>query len=265
MATTAAEVLEALARGEMQIEGRLVDASNTTLRVILSHGSTEIRAVYKPVRGERPLWDFPTGTLAGREVAAYLVSEALGWGVVPPTIPRDGLLGPGSVQLWLEELDEPPVGFVPAEELPEGWFSVAAAQDEDGDPYLLAHGDTPDLAKLALFDAVVNNADRKGGHVLAFKDRLYGVDHGVCFHVDPKLRTVLWGYAGKPIPADLRRALSEVDMTAIGLDVDTGQGLGPLLSIVEIEALHERAEALAALGVYPVPDPDRHVIPWPPI
>lgn len=264
MATTAAEVLAALEHGEMEVEGRLVDASNTTLRVILRRDDTEIRAVYKPVRGERPLWDFPTGTLAGREVCAYLVSEALGWNVVPPTIPRAGPLGPGSVQLWLEELDEPPVGFVPADLLPEGWFRVAAAEDEDGAAYVLAHGDTPDLARLALFDAVVNNADRKGGHVLSFGDRLYGVDHGVCFHVEPKLRTVLWGYAGKPIPEDLLRQLSAVDFGAIGLDEDH-EYLGPLLADFEIEALRDRAEALATLGRYPVPDPDRYVIPWPPI
>jgi uncharacterized repeat protein (TIGR03843 family) len=265
MATTAAEVLAALARGDMEIEGRLVDASNTTLRVILSLGGTEIRGVYKPVRGERPLWDFPTGTLAGREVGAYLVSEALGWGVVPPTLPRDGLLGPGSVQLWLDELDEPPVGFVRAWELPEGWFSVAAAQDEDGEAYVLAHADTPDLAKMALFDAVVNNADRKGGHVLSLGERLYGVDHGVCFHVEPKLRTVLWGFAGKPIPEDLRLDLSKLDLNALALTADTDSGFGPLLSEVEIEAMQDRVDLLTRLGVYPKPDPDRRVIPWPPI
>lgn len=265
MATTAAEVMAALAHGDMEIEGRLVDASNTTLRVVLTFDGTEVRAVYKPVRGERPLWDFPTGTLAGREVGAYLVSEALGWNLVPPTIPRDGPFGPGSVQLWLDELAEPPVGFVPADAMPDGWHSVAAAEDDDGRAYLLAHGDTPDLARLALFDAVVNNADRKGGHVLSFEDRLYGVDHGVCFHVEPKLRTVLWGFAGRQIPADLRRDLSKMDIGAIRLGDDSGAGLGPLLSEVEIEALRDRVEALAALGIYPMPDRDRHVIPWPPI
>jgi uncharacterized repeat protein (TIGR03843 family) len=265
MAITAADVLAALTHGEMEIEGRLVDASNTTLRVVVSHDGVEVRGVYKPVRGERPLWDFPTGTLAGREVGAYLVSEALGWNLVPPTIPRDGPYGPGSVQLWLDELDEPPVGFVAADEMPDDWFGIAAARDDDGRAYVLGHGDTPDLARLALFDAVVNNADRKGGHVLAFQDRLYGVDHGVCFHAEPKLRTVLWGFAGKPIPDDLRLRLSEVDLGAIGLGIDMGTGLGPLLSEVEIEALRDRVGALTALGVYPMPDPDRHVIPWPPI
>lgn len=265
MATTAAEALVTLAHGDIEIEGRLVDASNTTLRVVMTLDGSEVRAVYKPVRGERPLWDFPDGTLAGREVGAYLVSEALGWNLVPPTIPRDGPFGPGSVQLWLEELAEPPVGFVPADAVPEGWLGVAAAEDEDGRAYLLAHGDTPDLARLALFDAVVNNADRKGGHVLSFEDRLYGVDHGVCFHVEPKLRTVLWGFAGKPIPEQLRTDLSKVDFGTIGLDRDAGDGLGPLLSEVEIEALRERADALATLGLYPVPDAHRHVIPWPPI
>jgi uncharacterized repeat protein (TIGR03843 family) len=256
MATTDAEALTALAHGEMEIEGRLVDASNTTLRVILTLDGASVRAVYKPIRGERPLWDFPTGTLAGREVGAYLVSEALGWDVVPPTILRDGPLGTGSVQLWLDELAEPPVGFVPVDELPDGWYTIAAARDDDGNGYLLAHGDTPDLARLALFDAVINNADRKGGHVLSCENRLYGVDHGVCFHAEPKLRTVLWGFAGQPIPDDLRRDLSKMDL---------GKILSPVLSDVEIAALIGRAEELTSLGVYPMPDPERHVIPWPPI
>jgi uncharacterized repeat protein (TIGR03843 family) len=244
MATTGAD--RVLAEGGMEIEGRLVDASNTTLRVLLTLGDSQVRAVYKPVRGERPLWDFPTGTLAGREVGAYLVSEALGWNVVPPTILRDGPLGTGSCQLWLDELEEPPVGFVPADQLPEGWMAVAGFQDEDGQTFLLAHADDPRLRRLALFD----------GHVLLFGDCVYGVDHGVCFHEEPKLRTVLWGFAGQEIPADLREDLSKLRLDGV---------LDEHLSSVEIEALLRRADALATFGLFPQPDPDRHVIPWPPV
>ena len=138
-------------------------------------------------------------------MAAYELSKALGWDLVPPTVMRDGPLGPGSCQLWLEELVEPPVGFVPSRELPGDWLPVAAAQDEEGHPYVLAHADDPRLARLALFDTIANNADRKGGHVLVTpQGGLYGVDHGVCFHTDDKLRTVLWGFGGRRVdPADL--------------------------------------------------------------
>ncbi len=234
----------------MEIEGRLVDASNITLRVQLSD---EVKAVYKPIRGERPLWDFPTGTLAAREVAAYELSKTLGWDLVPPTVMRDGPLGPGSCQLWLEELVDPPLGFVPSPELPPGWLPVAAAQDEDGQPYVLAHADDPRLARLALFDAIVNNADRKGGHVLVTPEGgLYGVDHGVCFHTDDKLRTVLWGFGGRRVdPADLA-ALRSADFRA----------LAQLLSDVELEALNTRIAKTKAL---PLPPGHRHAIPWPPI
>jgi uncharacterized repeat protein (TIGR03843 family) len=249
-------LLGVLTQGAMEIEGRLVDASNTTLRVQLTLDGVEVRAVYKPVRGEAPLWDFPDGTLAGREVGAYLVSEALGWGVVPPTVLRDGPLGPGSCQLWIDEPEDPPVGFLPAGELPDGWCAIAAARDEDGAPYVLAHADTPELARLALFDVVINNADRKGGHVLVAGDRLYGVDHGVCFHTDPKLRTVLWGFAGREIADGLRADLQGLRLNGL---------LDEHLSDVEIAALADRIGALTTLGVYPLPDPDRRVIPWPPI
>src|SRR5258708_10090376 len=150
----------------MELEGRLVDASNTTIRAFITLDGVSVRCVYKPVRGERPLWDFPDGTLAGREVAAYAGSAATGWDLVPPTVLRDGPLGPGACQLWVEESDQPLVGFVPAEELPDTWLQIAAASDDEGQAYLLAHADDALLARMALFDVVVNNADRKGGHVL---------------------------------------------------------------------------------------------------
>lgn len=248
MAITGAEDL--LRSAEMHIEGRLVEASNVTLLVRLGE---HVRAVYKPIRGERPLWDFPSGTLAAREVAAYELSRALGWDLVPPTVMRDGPLGPGSCQLWLEDLVEPPVGFIPAGELPPGWLPIAGARDEDGAPYLLAHADDPGLARLALFDAVVNNADRKGGHVLqTAAGRLAGVDHGVCFHVDDKLRTVLWGFGGRPVPEAELAALKRIDWAV----------LEPHLSTRELDVTVERVEKLEN---YPVPPEDRHAIPWPPI
>jgi uncharacterized repeat protein (TIGR03843 family) len=205
------DALELLTRGEMELEGRLVDASNTTLRAEITLDGLTRRCVYKPVRGERPLWDFPDGTLAGREVSAYLVSQATGWNLVPPTILRDGPLGVGACQLWIDEPEDASalIGFVPAYDVPQGWFAVASARDDDGDAYALAHADDPRLARLALLDAVINNADRKGGHVLyAPGGGIYGVDHGVSFHVENKLRTVLWGWTGKPIPAESLETLT---------------------------------------------------------
>ena len=249
MATTEGE--ELLRAAQMEIEGRLVEASNITLRVTLGDS---LRAVYKPVRGERPLWDFPEGTLAAREVAAYELSKALGWDLVPTTVMRDGPLGPGALQLWLDDLVEPPVGFIPAPELPSNWLPVAAARDEDGAPYVLAHADDPKLARLALFDVVINNADRKGGHVLATPDsRIYGVDHGVCFHIDDKLRTVLWGFHGRAVPEPDLLALKEVNLKLL---------LSGYLSTLELSALAER---IAKLQLFPEPPEDRHAIPWPPI
>lgn len=248
MAITGVETL--LRSAEMRIEGRLVEASNITLRVWLND---EVRAVYKPTQGERPLWDFPAGTLAAREVAAYALSQALGWGLVPVTVMRDGPLGPGSCQLWLDELVEPPVGFVPQEELPRDWLPVIAARDEAGRPYLLAHADDPDLARLALFDAIVNNADRKGGHVLRTREgHLFGVDHGVCFHTDEKLRTVLWGFGGRPVSDDDLASLRRADLT-------------PLEGLLSTEELDTLAQRIEKLETYPTPPDDRHAIPWPPI
>lgn len=248
MATTEGE--ELLLAAEIEIEGRLVEASNITLRVMLD-GS--LRAVYKPVRGERPLWDFPRGTLAAREVAAYELSKALGWDLVPTTVMRDGPLGPGALQLWLDDLVEPPVGFVPAPELPSDWLPVAGAEDEDGAPYVLAHADDPKLARLALFDVVINNADRKGGHVLATPDsRIFGVDHGVCFHTDDKLRTVLWGFHGRAVPEPDLMALKGVD-------------LGILSGLLSTSELAATADRISRLQLFPDPPGDRYAIPWPPI
>ena len=158
-----------------------------------------VTVVYKPVAGERPLWDFPDGTLAARERAAYLVSEALGWDVVPPTVLRNGPHGPGMVQLWREpDEGEEPVRVVRSGERRPGWLHVFDGVDERDRAVSLVHEDTAALRRMAVFDVVVNNADRKGGHVLPMAGgHRYGVDHGVSFHTDPKLRTVLWGWAGR--------------------------------------------------------------------
>ncbi len=195
--------------------------------------------MYKPVRGERPLWDFPDGTLALREVAAFLVSVATGWGVVPPTVLRDGPLGEGMVQLWIDV-------------------------DETVDPVALVTSDRPELRRMAVFDAVVNNADRKGGHLLpAPEGHIYGVDHGVCFHVEPKLRTVLWGWRSTPFDDSELAVLRALhDSLAGGGQLATA--LAPLLHPDEIAATRARVKRLLSTGLFPEPDPDWPAIPWPP-
>lgn len=259
--TTAAHGL--LRHGELAVEGRLTEASNTTLRCWVNHEDARARCVYKPVAGERPLWDFPQGTLAGREVAAWLVSEAAGWGMVPPTVLRDGPLGTGACQLWMEDGDTPLAGLVPEATLPADWHPVAAAEDPDGRRYVLAHADDPRLARLAVFDAVVNNADRKAGHLLVTGDgRLYGVDHGVCFHAEPKLRTVLWGWAGTPLPPGVGDTLDQLAGAVAG---ELGSELAAHLDADELAALADRIDALRRAGRFPEPDPRWPAVPWPPV
>ncbi|WP_433825348.1 SCO1664 family protein [Actinoplanes sp. CA-015351] len=259
------DALELLGRGSIEIEGRLVDASNTTLRAEISLGNLTRRCVYKPVRGERPLWDFPDGTLAGREVSAYLVSRATGWDLVPPTILRDGPLGPGALQLWIDEPEDVDglIGFVPAYDVPDGWFPVAAARDDDGDAYALAHADDPRLARLAIFDAVINNADRKGGHVLyPATGGVHGVDHGVSFHVENKLRTVLWGWTGKPLPDDGVAVLKHLLTDLTG---PLGEALDEHLTISEVQHVTLRIKRLLRACKFPQPPQEWPAIPWPPI
>ncbi|RYI99440.1 MAG: SCO1664 family protein, partial [Actinomycetales bacterium] len=200
---------ELLADGPLTVLGRIMPASNQTYLCRLGSEEDELQAVYKPVGGEKPLWDFEDGTLANREYAAYLVSEGLGWSVVPPTLLREGPAGPGMVQLWCEpDPDLEAVDIVPAGQEPAGFLKVLDAHDHQDRPVSLVHEDTPALRRMALFDLVVNNTDRKGGHVLAMSSgHRYGVDHGVCFHVDDKLRTVLWGWAGLDLSAEERTAL----------------------------------------------------------
>jgi uncharacterized repeat protein (TIGR03843 family) len=256
--------VEVLTRGVLEPEGRLLDASNTTLRCWATLDGVKLRCVYKPVAGERPLWDFPDGTLAGREVAAYLVSAATGWDLVPPTVHRDdGPLGPGACQLWIEEEGDPLVGFVPTPELPAGWHRIAAAEDTTGRPYTLAHADDPRLARMVVFDTVINNADRKGGHVLVSEaGQLYGVDHGISFHVEPKLRTVLWGWADQPLPAEAGPVLAGL---AEAVAAELGTALADHLTRAEVAAVAQRVEALRAAGRFAAPSPQWPAVPWPPI
>jgi uncharacterized repeat protein (TIGR03843 family) len=265
-APSEADALELLRHGRMEIEGRLVDASNTTLRATLELAGVSARCVYKPIRGERPLWDFPDGTLAGREASAYLVADATGWSCVPPTVLREnGPLGPGACQLWIDEPEDAPavLGYVLPDELPDGWHRIMRAHDSDGTAYLLAHADDPRLARLAVFDAVVNNADRKGGHILSTVDGgIRGVDHGVCFSAEPKLRTVLWGWIDDPLPADAVEVLSKLRAELLGA---LGGALAEHLTITEVDQIGARVDALLTTGRFPSPSEDWPAVPWPPV
>lgn len=257
-------MLRLLADSDLEIEGRLVDASNLALRVWAGTGESRIAAVYKPIQGERPLWDFPDGSLAGRELAASLVSDATGWGFVPRTVLRDGPLGPGTVQEWVGPLDgrEDP-DFVRIDEpsqVPAGNVIVLMVRDEADRPLVVSHSDTPRLRTLALFDALLNNADRKASALLADGPDFWAIDHGLCFHEEEKLRTVFWGFAGEPI--------SDADVAALqrfstALDGECGDELAEVLTSVEIDALGERLAHLLATRVLPAVPDDRHPLPWP--
>lgn len=229
--------LAVLRDGELSIEGRLVDASNATLYCGISLDDVDAACVYKPIRGERPLWDFPDGTLAYREVAAYAVSEATGWTVVPPTVLRDGPYGLGMVQLWIDI-------------------------DDTVDLPTLTRSDSPALRRMAVLDAVVNNADRKGGHLLPIPGgHVYGVDHGVCFSEEDKLRTLLWGWRGEPLLDEAVEVLSRLRAEMEGA---LGSQLRGLLSAGEVRATTRRIGRLLSTGVHPMPSGDWPAIPWPP-
>jgi hypothetical protein len=222
--------------GTLRVTGRLIDASNATLYAIAELDSQEMVCIYKPVAGERPLWDFPDGCLAHREYAAYLVSENLGFQVVPLTVLRDGPYGKGMAQEWIDIDESIDLGK---------FFST----------------DHPGLRSMALFDAVVNNTDRKIGHLLPVDGKtVYGCDHGVTFHVEDKLRSVLWQWAGDVLNANeielLRRAVS-------ALQGELRVQLEQLLTVEEIDALAMRVDRLLAQGCFPHPSPDWPAVPWP--
>jgi hypothetical protein len=225
-----------LANGELKVTGRLVDASNATLYATASLNSQEVVCIYKPVAGERPLWDFSDGCLAHREYAAYLVSNTLGFDLVPLTVLRDGPYGVGMVQQWIEI-------------------------DEEIDLATFFSSDHPKLRQMAIFDAIINNTDRKIGHLLPVDDEtVFGCDHGVTFHTDNKLRTVLWQWADDPFTNAeivlLRRAITAIEG-------DLGQALEPLLTSEEIAATKARIESLLESKKFPLPNPNWPAVPWP--
>ncbi|MGJ5829285.1 SCO1664 family protein [Streptomyces ossamyceticus] len=261
---TSAAVL--LAEGELTVRGQVREASNAVLYCSVSYEGREAACVYKPVAGERPLWDFPDGTLAQREVAAYEVSEATGWGLVPPTVLREGPYGQGMCQLWIEGVPGSELlALVDGEEAGEGWKAVGLAEVGDGRTALLVHADDRRLRRLAVLDAVINNADRKGGHLLpAAEDRLYGIDHGVTFNVEDKLRTLLWGWAGEPLTDEAVDVLKRL-RDSLGDGGELTAKLAPLITAAELDATRGRVAALLRTGRHPEPSGEWPAIPWPPV
>lgn len=258
-----AALAERLLGSRLEIRGRLASASNLTCLVSLEGGGA---AVYKPVSGTRPLHDFDTSTLAAREVAAYRLSEAGGWHVVPVTVLREGPLGPGSVQWWVDTEGPPGEGLVQvaaAEEVPEGWLPVLRGEDELGTPVVVAHADRPDLAGVAVLDVLLNNADRKAAHLLLDPaDRLWACDHGLCLHEHDKLRTVLWGWHGRPVPAQDLQRLRRV-RAALAAGEPLRRDLEELVGAEEVRALTGRVTGLLARPVMPDPPAGRYPLPWP--
>ncbi len=233
------EALALLRDGELSIEGRVVDASNATFYCAVTCDGRSAACVYKPIAGERPLWDFPDGTLAEREVAAYEVSAVTGWRIVPPTIYRDGPAGPGMVQLWVDT-DE----------------TVNIAR-------FMRRRDVELLRHISVFDAVINNADRKGGHLLPTADgHVFGVDHGVSFSAEDKLRTVLWQWSGARVSGQTRDVLMRLRSD---LDAGLAERLGELLTRREVRQTRLRVERLISTGRHPEPNGDWPAVPWPPI
>ena len=226
-------IVEVISNGSLKVEGRFVDASNATLYAVVELDEQAIPVIYKPIAGERPLWDFPDGNLANRELAAFLLSQALKFDIVPFTILREGPFGVGMVQQWIDI-------------------------DEEVDVVELATSTDPRIRQMALFDAIINNTDRKYGHILpTVSGEIFGCDHGVTFHEDPKLRTVLWQFAGErftPIEINLLETANEKAADVIG----------SLITSSESAALTARVEGLLAAGAFPSPREDWPAVPWPP-
>ncbi|MGW4032146.1 SCO1664 family protein [Streptomyces sp. NPDC004838] len=258
--------VDLLAKGELTVRGQVREASNAVLLCSVSYEGEQASCVYKPVAGERPLWDFPDGTLAQREVAAYEVSEALGWGLVPPTVLRDGPYGQGMVQLWIDaDPSASLLALVEDEEPGDGWKAVGFADVGEGRTALLVHADDARLRRLAVLDAVINNGDRKGGHLLPSPDgSLYAIDHGVTFNVDARLRTLLWGWAGTPLPPESLSALEALS-AALSPGEALATRLAELLTPAEVDAARSRVKALLATGSHPTPSGEWPAIPWPPM
>lgn len=260
--TTEAET--ALTDGELELVGRLLESSNGAVLVRITQRGDSHLAIHKPVALERPLWDYPDGTLAGRERAAYLISEAGGFGVVPPTVLRDGPWGPGVTQEWVGDPETAPemvVDVVAPGAVQEGWREVLRGETPDGEEVVVAHSLEPSVRRTAVFDALINNSDRKGGHLLVVEGNLWGVDHGVSLGVEPKLRTVLWGWAGQELDAADAQCVEAVRESLA--DGDLADRLEGLLTTDEIAALETRAKALLSDRRHPLPTPGWPAIPWP--
>jgi hypothetical protein len=223
-----------LREGDVDVLGRMPWSSNATFLVNLSLGGDEMLAIYKPQRGERPLWDFPRGTLCHREVAAYEISAALGWNLVPDTVLREGPAGIGMMQRFVEHDPD------------EHYFTLLADHEDV-------------FRRMAVFDIIINNTDRKGGHCLNALDGsgIFGIDHGVSFHMQWKLRTVIWDFAGEPIAPELG--------ADVGCLLDRLDSIDLRLDRFELDAIRARAEHLLATGEFPEPDRDYHSYPWPTI
>jgi uncharacterized repeat protein (TIGR03843 family) len=245
------DILRILTEGEMSSLGQMPWGSNYTFLVHVSdpktknkpeHEQVELLGVYKPRRGEAPLWDFPSGTLCLREYAAYLVSEALGWNIVPPTVLRNGEIGFGSVQLFID--NDPNQHF----------FTFREESDV-----------CEQLQRIALFDLATNNADRKSGHCLRDKDgQIWAIDHGICFNSDYKLRTVIWDFAGQPIPKDMLNDLQSL-RSQTGDNKPLGKTLRKLLDDDEVRALEKRLDGLLKIKTFPSPNRYERSMPWPPV
>lgn len=239
--TDPAFVIELLQYGKMQITGQFMWGSNYTFLCDVTYQGQISQGIYKPVRGERPLWDFPTASLAGREVAAYLLSEGGSWHLVPDTVFRqEAPVGPGSLQSYVEH-------------------------DPEYHYFEFSKEDKARVRPVVLFDVVANNTDRKAGHILVDPNhRLWLIDHGVCFHIEPKLRTVLWEFAGQPLT---EQEIAQLQGLLANLlpDAPLSQQLADYLSRPEIQAIVERIETTLQEGMFPFPRQDRHSMPWPPV
>jgi len=232
------DALPLLRDGVLELVGRLWASTNNAMLCVVRGGGLEAACIYKPVMGERPLGDFPDYTLARREVAAFVTARAMGWNLVPPTVLREGPFGEGMVQLWI-------------------------AADRSVDPVALVVEEDPRLRRMAVFDAAVNNTDRKAGHLIPVPGgHVYGVDHGVTFSPVPKLRTVLWAWRGQPFLDGESAALRGL---RLALDRALGDELRGLLDPIEVRATARRIDALLAAGVFPQPDPGWPALPWPPV
>ena len=230
------DIFDHLENGTLEVTGRLVDASNATLYATCTYEDEAIPVIYKPIAGERPLWDFPDGNLAQREYAAFLISELAQFHLVPPTLLRDGPFGPGMVQQWID-IDE----------------SIDLAQ--------FYRTDDSRLRAMALFDAIINNTDRKIGHLLPHPDgRLLGCDHGVTFHEEDKLRTVLWQWADSPLSDDEKSLLSNLKEKLLS----NSEAILALITDIEFQAMLYRIDRLLREGSFPAPSDEWPAVPWPP-